>query len=75
MAKRMSMTPVWVALILILRREGSVVYEDGAEKEVLHHGQFAKDLREVHLLHTCVDFVPCFDLGQVNMNAEYEEIT
>jgi len=65
MVMRMSMTPVWVALILILRREGSIVYEDRAEKEVLHHGQFAKDLCEVHLLHTCVDFVPRFDLGRV----------
>jgi hypothetical protein len=60
----MSVTPVWVALILILRRGRSVVFEDGAKKEVLHHGQFAEDFCEVHLLHTCVDFVPCFDLGE-----------
>ena len=51
-----------VALVLALRWEGTVVCNDGAEEEVLHYGQFAENFCEVHLLHTCVDFVPRFDL-------------
>jgi len=57
----MSVAPVRVVLVLVLKWEGPIVYEDGAEEKVLHYGKFTKDLSDVHLLHACVDFVPCFD--------------
>ena len=42
--------------------DGSFPGEEGAEEEVLHDGELAEDLREVHLDEARVDFVPGLDL-------------
>jgi hypothetical protein len=69
---RMGVAPVRVTLIVVPGWEGTIVGENGPKEEVLHYRQFAKDFCEIHLLHACVNFVPCFDLFELSADGGAE---